>query len=124
MIDKLEQEDPDAMTPQQIQCLADKLDKEKTEFEICSDNTCRKKKDGKLPWTDYSGAWWNRRRVYYRLVKFHKGRPVSMKSLEVACKQNKIPHPRQTTLQYCYEGIKRCNDKIKEYTPVAWPKRR
>ena len=47
-----------------------------------------------------------------------------MKSLEVACKQNKIPHPRQTTLQFCYEGIKRCNDKIKEYAPVAWPKRR
>ena len=57
MIDKLDREDPDAMSPQQIQCLADKLDKEKTEFEICSDNTCRKKKDGKILWTDHSGAW-------------------------------------------------------------------
>ena len=46
-----------------------------------------------------------------------------MKGLELACKQNRIPHPRKTTLQFCYDNIKRCNDKIKEYTPVAWPKR-
>ena len=47
-----------------------------------------------------------------------------MKSLCLACKQNKIPPPHETTLQFCYDGITRCNDKIKEFRPVAWPKHR
>ena len=47
-----------------------------------------------------------------------------MKSLCQACIRNKIPLPQQTTLQYSYEGVKRCNDKIKEFRPLSIKKRR
>lgn len=56
MMDKEESNAPDALSPVQIKCLADKLDKEHTELEICSEKTCQKKKDGKLPWTPDSGV--------------------------------------------------------------------
>ena len=53
-----------ALSVRQINALNDKFDREHTEFEIHAENVCHKKKDGKLPWTPDSGAWWNRRRVY------------------------------------------------------------
>ena len=93
LIDKHERADPDALSPLQIKCLADKADKEHTELEIHSDKVCRKKKDGKLLWTPESGDWLIRRRVYNRLVKYHKGKKTNMKSLTKACLRNKIPFP-------------------------------
>lgn len=53
-----------ALSARQINALNDKFDREHTELEIHAENVCRKKKDGMLPWTPDSGAWWNRRRVY------------------------------------------------------------
>ena len=123
-LDELESDAPGSLSAVQIKCLADKLDKEHTEFQVYSDKTCRKKKDGKLPWTPDSGIWWIRRRVYRRLVRYHKGYKTSMKSLCQACKRNKIPPPHETTLQFAYEGIKRCTDKLKEFRPLAHSKRR
>ena len=55
LIDKHKRNDPDALSPLQIKCLADKADKEHIELDIHSDKLCRKKKDGKLPWTPESG---------------------------------------------------------------------
>ena len=49
---------------------------------------------------------------------------MNIKSLRKACENHRIPYPHETTLQYALEGIQRCDDKIKEYTPDAWPKRR
>lgn len=119
-----EQGAPDALTLLQIKGLNDKFDKEHTELEVHAEPVCRKKKDGKLPWTPESGDWWNRQRVYRRLVSYHKGENLNIKSLRIACENHRIPYPHKTSLQYALEGIQRCNDKIKEYTPDAWQKRR
>ena len=54
-----EQGAPDALTLLQIKGLNDKFDKEHTELEVHAEHVCRKKKDGKLPWTPESGDWRN-----------------------------------------------------------------
>ena len=123
-LDMVEREDSDAPTLDCIDAFNNKLDAEHVEIERFSETNCRKKKDGKFPYFPEMNQWWQKRCVYYRLLKYFRGDGVKLKGLRQECERHEIPQPSEITIEMVQEGITRCSDELDKLRPVAYPKRK
>jgi hypothetical protein len=84
------------------------IDEEGKAYMRHAEKICRKIKSCRIPFSPEALIWIRRVRVYYSLLRYHKGRVKNHGNLKRAACWCNIPNPLSLTIAEIYERLKEC----------------